>query len=134
MVESHHAGGERPIGLEALKASPGVTASEMATASAVSAGQPVETGWYRGSQPQGSGPGKPPGLPQGPGSAQRCRARSLAGGAQAHAAGAGYQWFSIDYLHKAKRAVFHPQGLEAALRHFPDPHAHRAGRRLSHHS
>ncbi len=93
MVESHHAGGERPIGLEALKASPGVTASEMATASAVSAGQPAEAGWYRGSQPQGSGPGKPPGCRKAPGSAQRRRAWLFAGGAQAHAAGPGTSGF-----------------------------------------
>lgn len=61
VVESHHAGGERPTGLETLKASPGVSAPEMATASAVTIGQPVVAGWYRGVAPQGSRPGKPPG-------------------------------------------------------------------------
>ena len=73
VVESHHAGGERPTGLESLKASPGASVPEMATASAVTQRQLGVAGWYRGMALQGCRPGKPPGSCKAPGSAQRCR-------------------------------------------------------------
>ena len=118
MVESHHAGGERPTGLESLKASPGASAPEMATASAVTQRQLSVAGWYRGMAPQGRRPGKPPGSCKAPGSAQRCR-RQVQRDRGCKPRQAGQAPVVLDRLPpRAKGAAFHPQGLEAAPRHF----------------